>query len=346
MKISIDVTKMHSLNKQRGVGFYTQSLVQALKQFTNEDIFLTESPTDKAFDVIHYPFFDLFKRTLPMSKKAPTVVTIHDVTPLVFKEHYPPGIKGKINLHFQRLSLKNVDSVMTDSEASKKDLIQYLPLSEKQVHVVFPTPSSEYKIIKDGNKLSKIKTKYNLPKKYAIFGGSLNWNKNVLNQIQAAVECKKDVVLFGKGWENRNNLNHPELRSFKEFIRRYEKHSQVHILGFVPTEDLVLVMNGAEMLLFASFYEGFGLPILEAQLCGIPVITSNISSMPEVAGNGAILVEPKSVDSIKEAIMEISLNASLKKKLIAEGFNNVKRFTLKSMAQQAMVVYQQVLKDR
>lgn len=342
MKISIDVTRMHSLNKQRGVGFYTQSLYLALKRYSKEEVFLTEEQTSQSFDVIHYPFFDLFKRTLPISKKTKTVVTIHDVTPLVFKEHYPSGIKGSINLRFQKLSLKSVSAVVTDSEASKKDLVKYLPLESEQIYVVYPTPSSEYKVAKDKTKLSKIKTKYNLPNNFILFGGSLNWNKNILNQLKAAIDCKKNIVLFGKGWEQRDNLNHPELRSFKEFIRKYEKHPQVHILGFVPTEDLVLLMNVSEMLLFASFYEGFGLPILEAQLCGTPVITSNTSSMPEVAGKGAVLVDPKNVDNIKEAIMEISLNSNFKKKLISEGFLNIKRFNLESMANQAMRVYTSV----
>lgn len=343
MKISIDVTKMHSLNKQRGVGFYIQGLVQALKQFTKEEVFLTENPTNKTFDVIHYPFFDLFKRTLPLKKNVPTVVTIHDVTPLVFKKHYPPGIKGQLNFQFQKIALRNVDLVMTDSAASKKDLVKYLPLRAEQIFIVYPTPSIEFKSVRDINKLSKIRTRYNLPNNFILFGGSLNWNKNILNQIQATIECKKDVVLFGKGWESRDNLNHPELSSFKQFIQKYENHPQIHIIGFVPTEDLVLLMNAAEMLLFASFYEGFGLPILEAQLCGTPVITSQTSSMPEIAGKGAILVNPDSIDEIKEAILEISLNATLRKKLVSDGFANAKRFNLESMADQAMKVYQKAL---
>lgn len=343
MKISIDVSRMHSLNKQRGVGFYTQSLFHALKQHTKEDVSLTEDLTDKTFDIIHYPFFDLFKRTLPLNKKAPTVVTIHDVTPLVFKKYYPPGIKGQINFQFQKIALKNVSFVMTDSKASKKDLVKYLSLKEDQIVVVYPTPSSEYKQVKAADKLSKIKSRYKLPNNFILFGGSLSWNKNILNQIKAAVDCKKDIVLFGKGWESRENINHPELKSFKEFLEKYENHPQVHIIGFVPTEDLVLLMNAAEILLFASFYEGFGLPILESQLCGTPVITSKTSSMPEIAGSGAILVDPNSIEQIKEAIMEISLNPSLKKKLIADGFVNAQRFNLESMATQAMKVYQKTL---
>lgn len=339
MKISIDVTRMHSLNKQRGVGFYIQSLLQSLKSYSKEEVIFTEEYTSEKFDIIHYPFFDLYKKTLPIKKKYPTIVTIHDVTPLVFKDHYPSGLRGRLNFQFQKLALKNISAVMTDSEASKKDLVKYLPLKANQVYVVYPTPSSEYKTIKSLSKLSKIKRTYNLPDTFVIFGGSLNWNKNILNQIQAAVECKKHIVLFGKGWEQRDNLNHPELKSFKEFVEKYSTHSQVHIVGFIPTEDLVLLMNAAEMLLFASFYEGFGLPILESQLCGTPVITGNISSMPEIAGKGALLVNPNSVDSIKEAIMELSLNSSLKKKLINEGFKNAERFNLQSMADQAINVY-------
>ncbi|MFA5932968.1 MAG: glycosyltransferase family 1 protein [Microgenomates group bacterium] len=343
MKIGFCVSALSSGHNIRGIGVYTKNLLAALK--SNDGVVIQEfsgSAIPKT-DIVHYPFFDLFKKSLPIRKDVPTVVTIHDVIPLAYSEFYPAGTRGFVNLYLQKLSLKNVSAVITDSKASKEDIIKYLKFPASKIYTIPLAPADYFHKIDDKDKLKTIRQKFNLPEKFALFTGNVNWNKNLVNLTAAAIKADIDVVLIGKGFEEKENLDHPELRSFKEFLNKFSTNSKVHILGFVEVGDLVGITNMATMALFPSNAEGFGLPILEAQICGTPVITSNISSMPEVAGRGALLVDPNSVESISRAISRILTKKDLREELIKEGLKNVKRFSWKKTAQETIQVYDKVL---
>lgn len=343
MKIAFCSLPLSTGHKVRGVGAYTKNLLESLK--TNQDIEIQEfadiSEVQSA-DIVHYPFFDLFQRSLPIFNRFPTIVTIHDVTPLVFAEHYPPGIKGLINLLWQKLALKNIKAIITDSQASKIDIAKYLNIGLNKIFVVPLASSSQFQPIKDFKLLSNIKTKYSLPDRFVLYTGNINWNKNLLNLAQACEEAEVDLVLAGSGFEQKDNLNHPELSSYKEFLDRFGKDPDKHILGFIPTEDLVVIMNLAQVLLLPSFYEGFGLPILEAQSCGTPVITSKVSSMPEVGGEGVLLVDPNSTSEISQAIKTLTTNSNLAQTQINKGFENVKKFSWEKCARETAEVYKKV----
>jgi glycosyltransferase involved in cell wall biosynthesis len=342
MKVCIDTTHMHHLNKGRGVGFYTQNLYKSLKRYTDIDISIAEKDTAEKFDLIHLPYFDPFFNTLRM-KFHPTVVTVHDVTPLIFPNHFPPGIRGRINYFKQKLALKKADGVITDSLSSKKDISRKLGIDKEKIHVVPLAPAEEFRIIENQNVLQAVKKKYSLPDKFALFVGNVNWNKNLVNTAEACKRAGINLVLIGSSFENRDDLNHIEQRSFKEFLDRYGQDENFKILGFVEEEDLVAITNLAEVLLFASFYEGFGLPILQAQRCGVPVITSNNSSLPEVAGDGAIFVDPYDVKDIQNAIGELAKNANLKKDLIKKGLENQARFSWEKTAKATHEIYQKII---
>lgn len=345
MKIGINITKLNKLNSQRGIGFYTLYLIESLKKYTqNEILIINDQKKSVEVDIMHYPYFDFFKSTLPIKKDFPTVVTIHDTTPLVFPKHYPPGIKGKINFFKQKLALKKVRTVITDSKSSVKDIEKYLNIPAKKIFPVYLSVRKVFKKIKDLKSLELIKRKYHLPKGFFIYIGDVNWNKNLLSLTEAVIESKNDICFIGKGF-SQSNLDHPELKSFKQFKEKFGNHPNVHILGFVEDSDLVLLLNGAKGLLLPSFYEGFGLPILEAQACGVPVITSNVSSMPEIAGEGALLINPGSVKNIKEAIELISSNSELKSKLIKNGFDNLEKFSWKKTAEETVKVYEYAIKN-
>lgn len=344
MKIAFCVSPLLNNHSTRGIGFYTKNLLEHLKKIPKLHIqeFSDISEIEDA-DVIHYPHFDLFQRTLSIKNKIPTVVTIHDVIPLEFPDHYPAGIKGSVNKFLQKKSLKRVAAVITDSQYSKKSITKYLGVSENKIFSISLAPVGYFQKIDDKHKLEKIKNKYNLPAKFALFTGNVNWNKNLLNLSKASVKADIDLVLIGKSFEERNNLDHPELKSFKEFLKTFSSNSKIHILGFVTDEDLVAITNLADVQLLPSLAEGFGLPILEAQICGTPVITSNISSMPEVAGRGALMVDPTSVEDISRAITRIINNQEIREELINEGFKNIKRFSWEKTAQETNEVYDKVL---
>ena len=343
MKVGIDVSALHNFSKGRGIGFYTDNLIESLKKYTDAEVQVLEAVNpDPKVDLIHYPFFDFFKPTLKIRNNIPTVVTIHDVIPLLFPKHYPPGIKGRINLFRQKQALKKVNAVITDSQTSTSDVIRILKIPQEKVSTVYLASSPNFKNLPE-SEIKKNISKFNLPEKFLLYTGGVNWNKNLLNQTEAALNSGMDIVYVGGGFNNRDNLNHSEMDSFKKFLVKYEKNSKVHILGFVREEEIISLMNAADALLFASYYEGFGLPILEAQSCGTPVITSNNSSTKEVAGNAALLVNPEKVEEIAKAINDVS-NQKLRKDLIEKGFNNLDNFSWEKTAKQTVEIYNEVLK--
>ncbi len=344
MKVAINSAPLNNGHKTRGIGFYTKNLLNALKDIPGLEIKeFSDLEEVKDVDVLHFPYFDLFNHTLRLNKKFPAVVTIHDVIPLVFSAHYPPGIKGYVNLQLQKLALKKSKAIITDSEASKKDIVRFLGIKPDNISVIYLSPAEHFRVVKDKNSLKKTVGKFNLPEKFVLYSGSVNWNKNLLNLTQACIKANVDLIVIGKDFENRENLNHPERKSYKEFLEKYSQNPLIHIKGFVSDEDLVGIINLASVVLLPSFYEGFGLPIVEAQACGTPVITSDISSMSEVAGDGALFVNPNNTTQISEAILEILNNKNTYESLKIKGFENVKRFSWKKVALETFSVYKQIL---
>jgi len=329
----------------RGIGSYAKNLITEFKK--NSEVILEEissfDEVSSKMDLIHIPFFDLFFRTLPGNLVKPTVVTIHDVIPLVFPNHYPPGFKGKLRLQFQKHALKNVSSIITDSECSKKDIAKYLNVSSDKIHVTLLAASSDFKVIKDKKILSKVQNRYKLPERFTLFTGSTNWNKNISTIAEASLAADIEVVFVGKSFEERQNLNNAEMKSFKQFLAKFEFHPSIHILGYVPTEDLIPIINLATVMLLPSHYEGFGLPILEAQACGVPVIAGNNSSMLEVAENSAILVDSNNLQQITESIKTIVNDKAVREKLIKAGFKNISRFGWGKCAKETLTIYQNIL---
>lgn len=345
MKIGFNILPLKSGHKFRGIGGYTQNLLDNLKK--SRDITIVEFTDIQELDrvdLVHYPYFDLFSHSLPLIKKYPTVVTIFDVIPLIYPMHYPSGLKGKINLNLQKIALKNISGVITISETSKKDINKYLKVPLKRIKSIYLAASDEFKPIKDLKVLNETKIKYKLPDKFVIYVGNVNWNKNLIGVAEGCIKAGIDLVLIGKSFTQNENLNHPELRSFKDFLDKYANHPLIHILGYVETDDLVRIANLAEVWLYPSFYEGFGLPILEAQSVGVPVITSQTSSMREITENGAMLIDPESAAEIAQAIRKVVSDKNLKIKLIEEGFKNIKSFSWEKTATETIEFYEEVLK--
>lgn len=346
MKVALDISRMHPLSRDRGIGVYAKNLFDSLKKYTDIDVELIKEKMDYSkFDLIHYPFFDLFKHTLPLGLKKPTVVTIHDLIPIMFSRHYPPGIRGRINWQVQKLALKKVKSIIAVSNTVKEDLVKLLKISEKDIFVVYSAPSEKFHPVRDKSVLEKTKVKYSLPDELILYVGNVNWNKNILNMTEAVLKANKNLVIIGSAFLDRTNLNHPEKRSFKLWLEKYGYDERIKVLDFTEIEDVVLIMNLAACLIFVSFYEGFGLPILEAQACGLPVITSKISATAEIAGRGAFLVDPDNVADIAEAIEEIFNDDSLSDKLIKVAGENLKRFSWEKTALETVKVYNNALSN-
>jgi len=217
MKVAVDISPLKNANRYRGVGIYTKQLVESFKSLNIPDFsfqIIEDGGITKDYDLVHYPFFDLFFLTLPLKKEKPMVVTIHDTIPLVFPEHYPSGIKGSLKFQIQKFSLKKVKAVITDSENSKKDIFKYLNYSKEKIYVVPLAPSDIFKPIKSTMILHRIIVKYNLPERFVLYVGDVNYHKNILGLIKAFAKLKAQkskvkntsqnlkLVLVGKAFKD------------------------------------------------------------------------------------------------------------------------------------------------
>lgn len=354
IKVAINTKPLSSGHKTRGVGFYTRNLVEELKKNSSLEIIeFSEENKLKKVEAIHYPWFDLFFRSLPLRKSAPTIVTIHDVIPLVFSNKFPPGKKGKINNFFQRLSLRTCKYVITDSYSSKKDIVKYLKIREDKIKVVYFAAEGVFKELGDVAKI-KIKNKLKLPDNYLLYVGDVNFTKNLPFLIKGFAVLKKDpkfsdlkLVLVGSSFlKNVENIDHPELASIKEvnqLIKDGNLEKDIHRLGFIQTEDLIGVYNLAKIYIQPSLYEGFGIPVLEAMACGIPVICSNTSSLPEVGGEAAMYFNPRELDEFVKLTRNLLLNSALRNELLLKGLKQSKRFSMERVADETVEVYKQAI---
>jgi glycosyltransferase involved in cell wall biosynthesis len=348
MKIAVDVSPLQTGHKVRGVGFYLEHLKTALtKYFPKNDYTFFErgEKLPENLDLVHFPYFEPFFLALPIYKRYKTAVTVHDLTPIVFPNAFPKGIKGEIKWQMQRFSLRKANVIITDSEASKKDILKYVGAKEKRVKVVYLAAGEEFKRLEKGAWEEKLRKKYDLPEKFVLYVGDVTWNKNLPRLLDAITELDISIVMVGKNLVSedydKNNPWNNDLNRINELARSNDKITRV---GFLPSEELVQIYNLATLFAMPSLYEGFGLPVLEAMACGCPVLTSKEGSLEEVAGNAAYFIDAYDVESIKFGLDRLYKDQSKRNELIEKGNENVKRFSWKKTAQETLSAYEEVIK--
>ena len=363
IKIAIDVSPLKDANRFRGVGSYTKNLVDALQRLVEEDkkysnwqISLIENckPASPAgglkienFSVVHYPYFNPFFLTLPKRGNVPIVVTVHDLMPLKFPEHCPPGIKGKLRWFAQKNRLKKIDAIITDSQNSKKDIVEIIDYPENQIHVIHLAPALNFEVIKSSSILQSIEVKYGLPKEFVLYVGDVNWNKNVPGLVKACEKIDIPLVIVGKQAVSKDyNMAHIENRDLVWLQNKYKRRKKkLFLLGFVPTKDLVAIYNLATVYCQPSFYEGFGLPVLEAMACGCPVVSSNRGSLPEICGKAALMFNPQRKGKIGDALQKIIENKKLAVDLSKRGLIQAKKFSWRKTAQETLNIYDKLCRS-
>lgn len=350
MRVGIDVYPLSSAHKYRGTGFYTKRLVDEITLIDkkNEYILFNSKEGDAGgVDLVHYPYFSPFFLTLPISRKTKIVVTVHDLIPLVFPKFFPRGIKGEIKWQIQRMNLANVDAIITDSRSSKNDILKFVPIESKKVFVIPLAPGSEFKVPTEEEKI-RVRTKYNLPEKFILYVGDVNEHKNILGLLDAfskISEKEKSVflVLAGKAI-GEDDL--PETKKITEKIRDLKLGDRVIRLSTLPfdsNEDLAVVYNLATVYVQPSFYEGFGLPVLEAMVCGTPAVVSRVASLPEAGGEAAIYMDPYDTEDMVEKIMPIlTMDAKSYEDLKEKGISWASKFSWRSVALQTIKVYESI----
>lgn len=348
MKIAIDISpiskKSNSSHKVRGVGSYINLLVNNIEKFDkkNSYVFVEDKNFPSNADLIHYPYFDPFFITLPLIKKKKTVVTVHDLTPLVFPKNFPVGVKGSVKWLIQKQSLKNVDLVVGDSMASKNDIEKIVGIKNSKVHVGYLAVSQDFKELRPGPWVSEIQQKYNLPEKFVLYVGDATWNKNLPRLIEAIKKTKYPLILVGKIWgTNLSQIpENPWNDDLRSVLKKIENDPQFLKLGFVPDEDIVKIYNVASVLVMPSVYEGFGLPVLEAMSCGCAVVSSRGGSLPEVGDESVYYVDHKSVDSIAEGVSRVMTDKKLRDNLITKGLERAKFFSVEKTIKELIGIYE------
>lgn len=354
IKVAFCVKPLNSGHSGRGVGYYSRNILENLKSLNNVEVeeFEDISKIKKA-DIVHYPWFDLFYRTLPLIKKFPTIVTVHDVMPLLYPKQYPIGLKGRLNFELQKIALKSCKYIITVSETSKKDIVKFLGINEEKITVIYEAASDKFKILADFE-LLKVKRKFSLPEDFLLYVGDANFNKNTPFLIEGFKKLKMleefknlKLVLVGNVFLKKpDNINHPELKNLKKtlsLITEYKLEKEIIMPGQLETDELVAFYNLALLYIQPSLYEGFGLPILEAMSCGTPVISSDTPALKEIGGEAAVYFNPKDLNSFVDCLNNVLQNKSIQDKLSKLGLISTKRFTWEKTAYETIKVYKKAI---
>jgi len=352
MNIALDTSSLKSghylQHRVRGTGFYLQNLQASLEKYYPENKYIYFNRGDLLsgdIDVVHYPYFEPFFLTLPVFSKNKKIVTVHDLTPLVFPNHFKSGLKGNLKWQIQKRALKNADAIITDSESSKKDIIKYAGIDSAKVKVVYLAAGEEFKKVQSSKfKVQSLRKKYNLPEKFVLYVGDATWNKNLPRLIETVSKINVPLAMVGKALiDKKIDTQNPWNKDLVRVQGMAEQNKNVFRLGFVSPRDLVALYNAASLFIMPSIYEGFGLPILEAMSCGCPVVASRGGSLAEVVGTAGKYIDPYDIDSIAMGISEVFNSPNLQKELSQKGIIQSKKFTWRKTTDETMGVYRSVV---
>ena len=271
-------------------------------------------------------------------------MTIHDLIYLIYPSHYPAGIKGNLRYGIQKFLVKKMDAIITISETSKKDIVRFLGIPQERISVIYLAPREIFKPVEDKSLLGKIREKYNLPEKFVLYVGDVNYNKNILGLAEACHLAKLPLVIVGKQAASDDfDRTHPENKSLVELLRKYGDDKDVIRLGFVEDADLVGIYNLATLYCQPSFYEGFGLPVLEAFASGCPVVAAKSQSIVEIGEPACLFADPGDPDDIAKKISMVLEDSELREQLIETGNVLVKNYSWAKTARETAEVYKKVL---
>jgi len=277
---------------------------------------------------------------LPYLKQTLSVFILYDLTYLSFPATHLPLNRWFLRWMMPRF-LRTADAVVTISESSRRDALNHYPFAGFKLHVIYGGVNPRFHRVTDPARLDALRRHYQLPDRFVLYVGTLEPRKNLPTLLQAFQQAALDgvqLVIAGKrGWLYGDTLAQ---------IQNLGLTPKVRELGFVPEGDLPGLYTLAEVFAFPSLYEGFGLPVLEALACGTPVIASNTSSLPEVAGSAALLVPPDDVRGWANALIQVMQNPALRADLQKRGPSQAALFTWETAAQQMRMLYREAYARR
>ncbi len=283
-------------------------------------------------DIVHYP-----ANVGSVFSLRNMVLTIHDLTFF----HNPSWYRAERARYYcwaVARSARHASRIIAVSTATANEICRVLNIPADRIDVVHNGVDERYTPRNEGEQLAA-KGKYRLPDRYVLFVGTIEPRKNVARIIQAwariAEDIQEDLVIAGRdGWKVAPIRQEADLT---DHVRR------IHFPGFIEDDDLPAVMSGATALVYPSLYEGFGIPVVEAMACGVPVLTSNVSSLPEIAGDAALTEDPTNVGALADSMRMLATDEALRNELSEKGLKRSKRYSWTNAAEQTLETYRRAM---
>ncbi len=314
-----DPTASDSLSRVRGIGRYLQLLRE---NFINHFEFIDfKKPVDLKDSVFINPFINFLTPPILMRKLArKQIAVIHDLIPLKYGSYFPAGIRGNMNIFFNKVALKNYDAIITDSLASKMDIVRMLKVNEDNVKVVYPClPKSFTDSVKSVEELP------NLPEKFCLYVGDATWNKNLINLAKALKIINATCVFVGKIFEEKNT-SHPWQKELKGFLAEVQNDKRFVFPGYITDSQLLKIYQQASLNILVSRDEGFGFSWLEAAANSCPSLLSNIEVLREISGGSALFADPENPTDIADKIGEVYFRRDIRNRVGRQAFKRSQFF--------------------
>lgn len=273
---------------------------------------------------------------VPFIVNTTYITTIHDIIPYILKDQYLNKAYKRIEFALKtKRAIKHSKIIITDSHYTKKDLMKYFNVPDNKIEVLYLGVDSKFKKIEQPLTKQALKNKLGIEAPYILGIGGTEPRKNVSTLIQAFEQLQQkyqthySLVIVGRPW--------PKMEKENSVIT--QANNKVIYTGYIEDNELVSLYNEADLFVFPSLYEGFGLPPLEAMACGTPVIVSNTTSLPEIVGDAGYYIDPRNPEQISEAIWHVLSDASLRESLITKGFERVKFFNWDDSVNKIIEIY-------
>lgn len=299
-----------------------------------EQYYIPEILKTRNIDIYHVPQNGI---GLPETKNSIYIATIHDLIPYIMPETVGKGYLSKFISQMPRI-IDSVDMIITVSEWSKKDIMRVFDVPENKIAVTYLAADDMFMPMDRVSSSDYINRKYSIDGDFILYLGGFSPRKNVKSILVAFSMIYKNlskdytVVIIGSARDDHQFLN--------KLSQSLGIDGRVCFPGFVPYEDLPHFYNAADLFVYPSLYEGFGLPTLEAMCCGTPTITSNVSSIPEIVGEGAMLINPFDTAELAKSMEQVLENSNIKAELISRGFERAASFSWKRAARETLTVYE------
>jgi glycosyltransferase involved in cell wall biosynthesis len=341
----LDMNYFYGYYSKKRIKCGEMSQVKSLKAFLS-NVSLLKKVSRKILIIISQVFatkYDLYwcPNFIPLAstKASKIVTTVHDLSFYIYPQWHPEERLHYINNYFFK-NVQKSDWIITGSEFSKKEIVEYLGFDEEKITVIYHGVDQELYKVYDKNILKVTKKKLELADDFFLFVGSIEPRKNLLNLLKTyhilpdSIKKKYPLVLVGfKGWNNDDVMKEIE-----------KEKNNIRYLGYLNDEELAHVYNLASLFIYPSLYEGFGIPPLEAMACGTAVISSDAASLPEVCDDAAIYINPNDYMDIAKKIELLVANQDKMNELISKGLKRVKNFTWEKSAKKHLKVFNKVMR--